>query len=86
MRPLVILSAACLAVAVTVVQTTALRADPVPAVARDSGDHLQLPDHAGPAAPQLDAALVDVARRYGPAAARLARLGLEYDGPGPGGS
>lgn len=35
--------------------------------------------HAGPPAQQLDASLADLNRRYGPATARLARLGLEYD-------
>lgn len=38
-----------------------------------------VPAYAGPPAPQLDAALADLQRRYGPATARLARLGLEYD-------
>lgn len=38
-----------------------------------------IPAYAGPPAPQLDAALADLGRRYGPATARLARIGLEYD-------
>jgi transcriptional regulator GlxA family with amidase domain len=38
-----------------------------------------IPVYAGPPARQLDAALADMGRRYGPARARLARLGLEYD-------
>ncbi len=37
---------------------------------------------AAPPAPQLDLALDEVTRRYGARAGRLARLGLEYDGPG----
>jgi transcriptional regulator GlxA family with amidase domain len=40
-----------------------------------------IPGDAGPAAPQLDVALTAMDRRYGPMAVRLARLGLEYDGP-----
>lgn len=36
----------------------------------------------GPPAPQLDAALSDIRKRYGEGAARLARIGLEYDAPG----
>jgi transcriptional regulator GlxA family with amidase domain len=40
-----------------------------------------LPSHEGPPAPQLDAAIRDVTRRYGPDAGRAARLGLEYDPP-----
>jgi len=41
-----------------------------------------LPTRAGPPAPQLDAAIRDVTQRYGPQAARFARLGLEYGAPG----
>jgi putative intracellular protease/amidase len=40
-----------------------------------------IPVHAGPPALQLDASLADMARRYGPGAARMARIGLEYDPP-----
>jgi hypothetical protein len=40
-----------------------------------------IPVHAGPPALQLDASLADMTRRYGPGAARLARIGLEYDPP-----
>jgi hypothetical protein len=40
-----------------------------------------IPGSAGPAAPQLDTALAEMGRRYGPAAVRLALLGLEYDPP-----
>lgn len=42
---------------------------------------LAIPVSAGPPALQLDASLADIARRYGPGAARLARIGLEYDRP-----
>ncbi len=41
-----------------------------------------IPQRAGPAAPQLDASLADLSTRYGPGAAHLARMGLEYDPPG----
>lgn len=41
-----------------------------------------VPIRKGPAAAQLDAAIRDVADRYGTAAARHARLGLEYGEPG----
>jgi transcriptional regulator GlxA family with amidase domain len=40
-----------------------------------------IPVHVGPPALQLDASLADMTRRYGPGAARLARIGLEYDPP-----
>jgi transcriptional regulator GlxA family with amidase domain len=40
-----------------------------------------IPQRPDPAAPQLDAALTDLAGRYGEGAARLARMGLEYDPP-----
>jgi transcriptional regulator GlxA family with amidase domain len=40
-----------------------------------------IPGDAGPAAPQLDAALAAIDQRYGPMALRLATLGLEYDAP-----
>jgi transcriptional regulator GlxA family with amidase domain len=40
-----------------------------------------IPGDTGPAAPQLDAALAAMDRRYGPMAVRLATLGLEYDAP-----
>ena len=42
-----------------------------------------IPGGAGPAAPQLDAALAAMQRRYGPMAVRLATIGLEYDVPRP---
>ncbi|HEX5379139.1 MAG TPA: DJ-1/PfpI family protein [Phenylobacterium sp.] len=41
-----------------------------------------MPERPGSAAAQLDAAIVDMGRRYGPAAVRLAKIGLEYDPPG----
>ena len=41
-----------------------------------------VPVHAGPPALQVDASLADMTRRYGPGAARMARIGLEYDPPG----
>lgn len=41
-----------------------------------------VPVHAGPPALQVDASLADLDRRYGPGAARMARIGLEYDPPG----
>jgi putative intracellular protease/amidase len=44
-----------------------------------------LPRRHVPAAAQLDAALADMGQRYGPFAVRLARLSMEYDGPGRGG-
>jgi transcriptional regulator GlxA family with amidase domain len=40
-----------------------------------------IPAHAGPPAQQIDATLADMTHRYGPAAARMARIGLEYDPP-----
>jgi transcriptional regulator GlxA family with amidase domain len=40
-----------------------------------------IPVRAGPPALQLDSSLVDISLRYGPGAARLARIGLEYDPP-----
>ncbi|MDO8378003.1 DJ-1/PfpI family protein [Phenylobacterium sp.] len=40
-----------------------------------------LPVQSGPAAAQIDGNLAAMGRRYGPQAARLARLGLEYDPP-----
>jgi transcriptional regulator GlxA family with amidase domain len=40
-----------------------------------------IPVHAGPPAHQLDVTLADMTRRYGPGAARMARIGLEYDPP-----
>jgi transcriptional regulator GlxA family with amidase domain len=42
-----------------------------------------IPGGAGPAAPQLDATLAAMQRRYGPMAVRLATIGLEYDSPRP---
>ncbi len=53
----------------------------VPEAAPAKGGHV-LALKAGPPAPQLDAALADIRRRYGEGAARLARIGLEYDAPG----
>lgn len=38
-----------------------------------------VPADAGPPARQLDSALSEMAKRYGPSAGRLARLGLEYE-------
>ncbi len=35
----------------------------------------------GPAAPQLDAAIAEMGKRYGPVAVRLATIGLEYEMP-----
>jgi len=40
-----------------------------------------IPQHAGPAVGQLDAAIADMGRRYGPRAARFAQLTMEYDPP-----
>ncbi|UTP38246.1 DJ-1/PfpI family protein [Phenylobacterium sp. LH3H17] len=40
-----------------------------------------IPGNAGPAAPQLDMAISVMGKRYGPAAVRLATIGLEYDPP-----
>jgi transcriptional regulator GlxA family with amidase domain len=40
-----------------------------------------IPVRAGPPALQLESSLVDIGLRYGPGAARLARVGLEYDPP-----
>ena len=48
----------------------------VPEAAPAKGGHV-LALKAGPPAPQLDAALADIRRRYGEGAARLARIGLE---------
>ena len=42
---------------------------------------LMMPAANGPAAAQLDATLIDMRRRYGAGAERIARLGLEYDSP-----
>lgn len=39
--------------------------------------------YTGPSAGQLDATLADMRRRYGPQAARLATLGMEYREPAP---
>ena len=41
-----------------------------------------IPGDDGPAAPQLDTAIVQIGLRYGPAAARLSTLGMEYDAVG----
>lgn len=43
-----------------------------------------IPNGAEPAAVQLDAAIAAMGVRYGPAASRLATLGMEYDGPPAG--
>lgn len=40
-----------------------------------------IPGGPGPAAPQLDAAIAAMGKRYGPVAVRLATIGLEYDLP-----
>lgn len=53
----------------------------VPEAAPAKGGRV-LATRAGPPAPQLDAALSDIRKRYGEGAARLARIGLEYDAPG----
>ena len=40
-----------------------------------------IPRGRGPAAPQLDAAIAEMGKRYGPVAVRLATIGLEYNLP-----
>lgn len=50
----------------------------VPDAAPRRGGHI-MPAASGPPATQLDATLIDMRRRYGAGAERLARLGLEYD-------
>lgn len=43
--------------------------------------HYIIPGGDAPAVPQLDAAITEMGRRYGPTAMRLAMIGLEYDPP-----
>jgi hypothetical protein len=50
---------------------------------RPQAGRFVVPSRPGPAAAQLDAALADMGRRYGPLSVRLAKLGMEYDPPRP---
>lgn len=49
--------------------------------ARPRAGRYVIPGGEGPAVAQLDAAIAQMGRRYGPQAVRLAKVGLEYDAP-----